>query len=144
MTRRMFIYFDEAINLIRDIMKDSPLSYKINENFEKELYTLLRIIPEKYEDNIIMIFTNLKILLGSIDYNKLKNNCNDLKLKFKTNSSTLIKSFINPSRKIKRFIDEMIIKCEPIFDCLDEILRDPIPYINIICDLQTPINDIFG
>ena len=145
----MFKYFNELINFLRDVMEDSNCAYKLNEAFEEKLFRLINLIPQIYEDKIISLFATGKLFLMSINFQTLKDNADNLPLnlfiKLNKRSIDICKAFVNGNTSgfANKYIIEMVDTCEPLFDCFDELWKDPKHYIKRICDLKIAVPDVF-
>lgn len=128
------------LSLLRDVFSDNAFITKtISKEYENVLIDEFKLVPEQFDEKILMGISYGEALAKSIDFKKMQISINDLSKKYPLtshiNSFNLAKSAIehtiNDVKDQHRIIN-LLIKFRPIFSCIDLIIINPNEYVEKI------------
>lgn len=134
--RPIFSELHNIFNILRQLVHDNrPLYDSIDESYEEILLSDLVLVPEQFDKLTMNIIKTIKVIFTSVDYINMAKNIDEEMaqfLHFKLDTFQEFKnglSYIKLSRQDRARVNNIVVKFEPLFRCVDSMLDKPLEYI---------------
>lgn len=133
------------MDIFRTIFRDDKMICRnIDENYEKILISDIRLIPEQYDEDIMLYVNTVKLFVTNINYKNIIEgirvlNPNYKLMGFEVNSykgAELILNKIILDKTDRLMVTNILTKLRPLFTCVDKIFMIPMNVLGNIADLS--------
>lgn len=148
MTRQLVIEVQSALNYMRKLLEGNrKILSKIDKSYEETILTELKLVPEQYDPDILNIISIIKIVITNINYSKINAGFQALPKHIRQMliPETVIDLFsifkkcigsIQMQPVDRARIVNIVSKFKPLFNCVDELLKDPIQTVGKISSIM--------
>ena len=144
--RQIVVEVQNALNYLRKLLQGNKKTLsRIDRGYEETILTELQLIPQQYDKDILDIIRIVKICIGNINYGNIARGLNGLPNQIR---NMLIPESVDTFGIFKKCMESIqmkpvdrarivniVTKFRPLFQCVDELLKNPLDTVQKISDL---------
>ena len=135
--RQLVIEVQDALNYLRKLLvNNSKILGKIDRSYEETILTELKLIPTQYDAEILDIIKVVKVFISNINFAGISSGLNSLPNAIR---NMLIPESVDTFGIFRKSIEHiqmkpvdrariinLVSKFRPLFQCVDELLKNPL------------------
>jgi hypothetical protein len=144
--RQLIVEVQTALNYLRKLLQgNGKILGKIDRAYEETILTELKLVPQQYDPDILNIIKIVKICIENINYANISRGLNGLPNHIK---AMIIPESVDTFGIFRKCIENIkmkpvdrarivniVSKFRPLFQCVDELLINPLDTVRKVSDL---------